>query len=475
MRLKVLTGVGFLSAFLVAQGIALAQATSFDGNAIQEFLHRNFDGKHAGMVIGVVGEHGSQVFAAGKMDNGTDQDVKSDTLFEIGSITKTFTVLLLEDMVNRGEMKLEDPVENYLPKSVKVPSHGGKKITLLNLAAQDSGLPFDGTNMIQKDPRNIFADYTADNLYTFLSGYTLTQDPGAEFRYSNAGIALLGNAIERKSGRDFESLVRERICTPLHMDSTYVVVPPELKPKLATGHDDKGNRHPGMKLQVIIPAGGIRSTVNDMLKYVSANIALQPSALTPLMQKMHPICHATSLDPIEGSMGATAMPWYDLRAYQKPDMDFRGHGGGTFAFSAYAGFDLKRRCGVVVLSNKKTRSTCVGLRILQNASLKHTDEQTAAPIYEIVGIGTSIAMDGDTKAIRIAKIIPDSPAAQAGVAEGLIIQKIDDKQTMGLSLNECVKLLAGPAGSKVRLALVDPKGNDPKTVELTRQKFLISS
>jgi CubicO group peptidase (beta-lactamase class C family) len=454
--------------------LAIAQADGFDTKAIQEFLHRNFDGKNSGMVIGVVDERGTQVFAAGKMDNGTDQEVNGDTLFEIGSITKTFTVLLLEDMVNRGEMKLDDPVEKYLPESVKVPSHGGKKITLLNLAAQDSGLPFDATNMPQKDPRNIFADYTVDGLYAFLSGYSLTQDPGAEFRYSNAGIALLGNAIVRKSGRDFESLVRERICTRLQMDSTCVVVPADLKPRLATGHDDHG-KHPGTILQVIGPAGGIHSTANDMLKYVSANIGLQPSTLTPLMRKMHPIRHPESLDPVQGSMGRTAMPWNDLRAYQKPDMDFRGHGGGTFGFSAYAGFDLKRRRGVVVLSNQKTRSSCIGLRILQDASLKYTDEQTGTPIYEIVGIGTNIALDSETKAMRIMKVIPNSPAAQAGVAEGLIIQKIDDKQIKGLSLHECIKLLAGPAGSKVRLALVDSKSKESKSVELTRQKFLVSS
>ena len=156
-------------------------------------------------------------------------------------------------------------------------------------------------------------------------------------------------------------------------------------------------------------------------------------------------------------------------------MDFRGHGGGTAAFSAYAGFDLKRRRGVVVLSNKKTRSSCIGLRILQNASLKHTDEQTAAPIYEVVGIGTSIAVDSDTKMIRISNIIPNSPAAQAGIASGLLIQKIDDKQTTGLSLAECMKLLTGPAGSKVRLALVDAKSKESKSVELTRRKFLVSS
>ena len=95
------------------------------------------------MVIGIVDEHGSQVFAAGKLDNGTDQEVNGDTLFEIGSATKTFTVLLLPDMVERGQMKLDDPVAKYLPASVKMPTHGGKEITLLDLATHTSALPRD--------------------------------------------------------------------------------------------------------------------------------------------------------------------------------------------------------------------------------------------------------------------------------------------------------------------------------------------
>jgi D-alanyl-D-alanine-carboxypeptidase/D-alanyl-D-alanine-endopeptidase len=461
---------------LVCPSIAYSQASSFDSAAIQEFLHRSCEGKNAGMVIGIVDEHGSQVFGAGKLDNGTDDEVNGDTLFEIGSITKTFTVLLLEDMVNRGEMKLDDPVQMYLPESVKVPSRNGKKITLLNLAAQDSGLPHDGTNMVRRIPNNMFADYTADNLYEFLSSYALTQDPGASFRYSNAGIALLGNAIERKTGRDFESLVRERICTPLHMDSTYVSVPPELKPRLATGHLDDGTRHPGMILQVIIPAGGLHSSANDMLKYVSANIGLQPNPLTPLMQETHPIRHPESNDPVGGLRGDTAMPWYDDRAYQTPDMDFRGHAGGTAGAATFMAFDLKRRRGVVVLSNAITnRSPGIGWRVLQNASLEHTDIATAMSIMEIVGIGTAIGIDSDTKALRILSIVPNSPAAEAGIASGLVIQKIDDTDTAGLSLTDCMKLLKGPAGSKVRLALVDTESKEPKSVELVRKKFLTSS
>ena len=193
-----------------------------------------------------------------------------------------------------------------------------------------------------------------------------------------------------------------------------------------------------------------------MLKYCAANIGLQPDALTPLMQKTHPIRHPESLDPIEGSMGATAMPWYDGRAYQKPEMDFRGHAGGTAGFSAFAGFDLKRRRGVVVLANQKTRSQNIGWGAsFQNASLCSIQmlADRSSTILEIVGIGTSIAMDKDTKGILITKIIPNSPADKAGVASGLIIEKIDDKQTTGLSVQECVKLRFPPARPAVRCAL----------------------
>jgi CubicO group peptidase (beta-lactamase class C family) len=108
MRTKTIECVCIAAALLATSYSALAQDAGFDIEGIQAFLPRNFDGKNSGMVIGVVDEHGTQVFSAGKLDNGTDQEVDGDTLFEIGSVTKTFTVLLLEDMVNRGEMKLDD-------------------------------------------------------------------------------------------------------------------------------------------------------------------------------------------------------------------------------------------------------------------------------------------------------------------------------------------------------------------------------
>src|SRR5262245_22543192 len=206
-------------------------------NSIQPFLHETFDGKNYGMVIGLVDEHGSRVYSAGKLDNGTGEVVSGDTLFEIGSITKTFTALFLQDMVARGQMKLDDPVAKYLPDSVKVPTRGGKEITLANLAAQDSGLPREPDNLPKiQPPENPYAEYSEEKLYAFLSGHALMRDPGVEFGYSNPGMALLGHVIARRAKASYESLVVDRICRPLGMDSTCATITPEMKTRLAIGH-----------------------------------------------------------------------------------------------------------------------------------------------------------------------------------------------------------------------------------------------
>src|SRR5437879_7468772 len=132
-------------------------------------------------------------------------------------------------MVQRGEMQLDDPVAKYLPKSVKVPAHGGKEITLLNLAAQDSGLPFNADNLSGKDWKEKYDSYTVQAMYEFLSGYTLASDPGSQFQYSNIGMSLLGHVMELKTETNFESLVVSRICKPLRMESTCITLTPGMK------------------------------------------------------------------------------------------------------------------------------------------------------------------------------------------------------------------------------------------------------
>ncbi len=167
-------------------------------NAIRAFLQQRVEVEN--LDVGIVDEHGSSFVRCGKMDNGTDQEVNGDTLFDLASITKTFTALLLQDMVERGEMKLDDPVAKYLPESVKMPTRNGKEITLLQLATHTSGLPLLPDNA---GPKSRFptADYTFEKLDAFVSGYKLTREPGTKYEYFEPGNSLAWSS-HRPESRD---------------------------------------------------------------------------------------------------------------------------------------------------------------------------------------------------------------------------------------------------------------------------------
>jgi len=280
-----------------------------------------------------VDEHGSSIVSCGKLDNGTGQEVNGDTVFEIRSMTGVFTGLLLEDMIERGEMKLDDPAAKYLPKSVKMPARDGKKITLRHLVAETSGLGTGADlNLDPKRADNPAADFTIEKMYAFLSGYQLTNDPGAKHAHGGVGMALLGQVIALKAGTNYESLVVDRICRPLKMDSTRFTLTPELKSRLATGHNPLGYAVPTVDWGALMPLGGLRSTANDLLKFISASLGLTPSSLIPLMEK-----NFVNLGFAPQGSGII-------------------HFAGGHFYSSYAVFDKTRRRGVVVLSNSNDLS-----------------------------------------------------------------------------------------------------------------------
>jgi CubicO group peptidase (beta-lactamase class C family) len=183
--------------------------TDAEADGIRTFLHDHFSQTNAAMVIGVVDQGASKVFTAGALDNGTGGEVNGDTVFFIGSVSKTFTALLLQDAVEHGELKLDDPVAKYLPSSVKFPTWHSRQITLVDLATHSAGLPGNPDNMTGKDVKEQYETYTVKKLYGFLSRYELPRDPGTEFEYSNVGMALLGHVIALGAGTNFEATRRE--------------------------------------------------------------------------------------------------------------------------------------------------------------------------------------------------------------------------------------------------------------------------
>jgi len=314
-------------------------------NAIRAFLQRRVEveKRDVGIVVGIVDEHGSSIVSYGRMDNGTDQEVNGDTLFDIASITKPFTGLLLQDMIERGEMKLDDPVQKYLPASVRMPTRNDKEITLRHLVTHTSGLPHIAPNLDPKRADQSFADYTVEELNAFLSGYQLTRDPGTKFEYSSLGAGLLGHVIALKAGSDYESLVVDRICGPLKMDSTRITLTPELKARFATGHNQFGEAVPSWDRQTQLGGSALRSTANDLLKFVSANLGLTPSSLTPVMEKTH-VVHLSNAIP-ETDMG---LAWMITHLHATRIVH---HGGEAPGYCTFVGFDKARRRGVVLLSS----------------------------------------------------------------------------------------------------------------------------
>jgi len=452
------------SVVVVQCGFAGTQADD-----INNLLRNNPTSSRAAIVVGLVDEHGSQIFSAGKLDNGTDRAPDGDTLFEIASITKTFTVLLLEDMVERGDMKLDDPVEMYLPESIKVPAHNGKKITLLDLATHTAGLPRDPDNLTLTHglPENAFADYTVERLYQFLGGFVLSRDPGERFEYSNVGMALLGQALARKAGTNYESVVVERICQPLEMNSTRITLTPEMKARLAGGHDQRGNRAPNWEFLAYDSTGGLRSTAKDLLKYVSANLGLEKSSLTPLMEKTQVIRHRGS-----ATHGDTAMAWSVRGEGLDSGRTLLGHAGGSGGYETFIGFDETQRKGVVVLCSQQggMSSETLGWLLLTDVPLSPAIARALLPAGDAVGVGVGLALDPTNHAVRIVQVLSNSPAALAGLSAGLIVQRIDETPVAGRKLLECVGLIRGTAGTKVRLELVNLSHSETNTVELTRQK-----
>jgi len=466
-----------LAFFLLASRIPAAPTDAFtdaEERAIEAFLPECVADTKAAIVVGLVDERGSRVFEAGTLDNGTDRKPDGDSVFFIGSVSKTFTALVLLEMVERGEVKLDAPVAKFLPSSVTVPTRGGKQITLADLAAHAAGLPVDPDNMVGADTREQYETYTVDQLYDFLSHHKLGRDPGAKYQYSNVGMALLGHALERRAGVPFDLLVKERIGQPLDMDSTCVTLTQALTERRAMGHDDSGNVSPPFQLQAYAPAGAVHSTVNDLLKYAAAQAGLTQSTLTPAIEQSHVIRYqdASGL-PGKGPyshMGRTAMDWVDRNAIQPPRMELLGHAGGAGSYHAWVGFDLKQKRGVVVLSTEnKCSMEAIGWTILQRLPL--TEERKHAFARELIGVGVALELQKGVGALRITKVLPESPAAKAGLSDGQIIVRIGDVATAGKSLEECVELIHGPAGTKVRLELMDLGEKGIRTVEVTRQKF----
>jgi len=295
-------------------------------------------GKYRGLAVGVLHGGRRRVFGYGS------PPPDGATIFEIGSVTKAFTgILLLQSGLN-----LEDPIRKHLPADVKVPSRNGKEITLLQLATHRSGLPRLPKTLAPKDASNPYADFLVDDLYHELETSELESDPGQAYEYSNLGMGLLGHILALRSGNSYEQLVIERICRPLGMGDTRIALTPDQKRRLAPGHLSSGAVAPNWDLPGLAGAGALRSTVDDMLRFLDANLGDRYDG-----------AHVRRFDVGEGlSIG---LGWH-LLPYQGATIVW--HNGGTGGYHSFAGFVKRTRTAVVVLGNSTTETDAIGVSLL---------------------------------------------------------------------------------------------------------------
>ncbi len=273
----------------------------------------------------------------GRIDVRTSTGADAKALYELGSLTKLFTALLLADMAAKGEVKLDDPVAKYLPAGA-LGDHGNRPITLRDLASHYSGLPRLPANLSFKDMADPYADYDEASLLAFLKGWTPSRAPGAMFEYSNFGAGLLGYALGRAKGKSYEILVSERILRPLGMGATRF--------SIGTGeaipHGPDGKPVKPWNLAALVAAGGLRSTAGDMAKFTSALID-PPAALKPavamLLRDVKPAGNAQTNIGLALLTRTTTAGLVAL------------HDGGTGGSRSSLVIDPKRKRGVVVLVN----------------------------------------------------------------------------------------------------------------------------
>ena len=316
--------------------------------------------RSAGIVVGMLEPTGqTRIVAYG--DPGPGQPpLDGNSVFEIGSISKVFTSTVLAELVQEGRVKLEDPVQKYLPSTVKIPVRNGKAITLGTLSEQNSGLPRMPSNFHPKDPTNPYADYTVAQMYEFLSGYQLPRDPGEKFEYSNLGVGLLGHALSLREGKSYEDMERERVWMPLGMTNTAITFTPWMKQHLALGHDERGGVAANWDLPTLAGAGAIRSTTIDMLKFVDANLHPERGPLEKAMDFAH---------QARGSAGAptTAIGLNWIIQHVGPD-SIVWHNGGTGGYRTFAGFDPARKMGIVIMTNSTgAGADDIGMHLLNPA------------------------------------------------------------------------------------------------------------
>ncbi len=348
---------------------------------------------HSGLVVGAVRGGERNILCLGTLGLASRQPPRADTVFPIGSITKTFTGILLADMVGRGEIDLSDPVSRYLPPRATAPEWRGQEMTLLDLATHTSGLPrmppYMGPSARKllnwQLLRDRYRGHSLDELFEHLGEITLSADPGSSFVYSNLGMGLLGHVLERAAGVSYENLIRRRIAAPLGMPSTRIELTPNLSSRLAPGFFDAwrlgrvGVEFPAPRWEypVLQGAGAFVSSGEDLLRFLEANLRAPATRLGDAIRQSHSRRHER-----DGQGGGIGLGWH-LTPLPDEQGELVWHSGATSGYTSFLGFVPRHEVGVFILNNTAEPIDALARQVLDK--LIENSEVDDIDLAEITG------------------------------------------------------------------------------------------
>ena len=318
-----------------------------------EIRFRVDSGYNVGIVVGLVDAGGATYYSYGATAAGSGVVPTEDTVFEIGSITKAFTALMLVELASRGELSLDDTISRHLPPAA-LPPDGGESISLADLATHTAGLPRLPDNLRPTDPERPYAGYTVSDLYRYTSRFRPPSSPPG-YSYSNVGYGLLGHVLERRTGKSYDELVSGIVAGELGMNDTRIEPSADMRARIAQGHSGVVATA-RWENTTLAGAGRLLSTARDVAAFLSANMGLRETALRDAMLRTHEPRLPTGERGVEIALG-----WH-VRTVG--DRQIVWHDGGTGGYSSYAGFLRDGGLGVVVLSNTFESVNDIGLHLL---------------------------------------------------------------------------------------------------------------
>jgi len=334
-----------VTAFFSAVAVTPTAFGVMSDQALEAIVARRLKRDRTGANLAVAyieGEHVARAFVAAA-EGPEALRIGPDSAFEIGSVSKTMTAVLLAELILRGKASLDNPLSDWLPEGSRVPDFEGQPILLRHVVTHTSGLPALPSRMPLTDPNNPYAELTEESLLVSLEDVQLSAPPGTHYAYSNFAAMLLSYALAWHADTDFETLLRERLFSPLGMHTAYVESLPE-GVRAAVGHTphDAQPTSAWVFPRNLAGVGGVRATLDDMVRYVQAQLA--PDEVSG---EIGPALRLTQ-ERLHDGRPTLGMHWMQN---QVGELTLIFHVGETAGFSAFVAFDVEAQRGVVALSD----------------------------------------------------------------------------------------------------------------------------